>query len=126
MRRAAATGEASFGPDHSNVAIRLNNLAAPLLATNRLSDAEPLMRRALAIDETSFGPDHPEVARDLNNLAQLLKGHQPAQRRRAADAGARSPSTRRASAPTIPTWPPTSTIWPSCCRTPTASAKPSS
>ena len=41
-------------------------------ATNRLSEAEPLMRRALAIDEKSFGPDHPNVARDLNNLAVLL------------------------------------------------------
>ncbi len=44
-----------------------------LEATNRLSEAEPLMRRALAIDEGSYGPDHPRVATDLNNLAQLLK-----------------------------------------------------
>ena len=63
----------SFGPDHPKVAIRLNNLASLLQATNRLAEAEPPMRRALAIDETSFGPEHPEVARDLNNLAQLLQ-----------------------------------------------------
>jgi CHAT domain-containing protein len=55
------------------VARDLSNLATLLYATNRLSEAEPLMRRALAIDEKSFGPDHPDVARDLNNLAVLLQ-----------------------------------------------------
>ena len=72
-RRALAIDEASFGPDHPNVAIRLNNLAELLRATNRLAEAEPPMRRAVAIDEASFGPDHPTVARDFNNLAQLLQ-----------------------------------------------------
>ena len=73
MRRALAIDEKSFGPDHPNVAIDLNNLALLLQATNRLAEAEPLMRRALAIDEKSFGPDHPNVAIDLNNLALLLQ-----------------------------------------------------
>ena len=62
-----------YGPDHPNVAIRLNNLAELLRATNRLAEAEPLYRRALAIDERSYGPDHPNVATDLNNLAVLLQ-----------------------------------------------------
>ena len=62
MRRALAIDEASFGNDHPNVAIRLNNLAQLLQATNRLGEAEPLMRRALAIDKASFGTDHPNVA----------------------------------------------------------------
>ena len=56
MRRALAINEKSFGPDHPNVAIRLNNLAQLLKATNRLAEAEPLMRRALAIDEKSSAP----------------------------------------------------------------------
>jgi hypothetical protein len=43
------------------------------MATNRLSEAEPLMRRALAIDEAGYGKDHPKVATDLNNLAMLLQ-----------------------------------------------------
>jgi tetratricopeptide (TPR) repeat protein len=73
MRRALEINERSYGPDHPNVAICLNNLAALLQATNRLAEAEPLMRRALAIDEQSFGPDHPDVASCLNNLAQLLR-----------------------------------------------------
>ena len=49
MRRALAIDEASFGPDHPNVAIGLNNLAQLLQATNRLGEAEPLMRRTVAI-----------------------------------------------------------------------------
>jgi len=73
MRRALAIDEASYGPDHPNVAIRLNNLALLLQDTNRLGEAEPLMRRVLAIDEASYGPDHPSVATGLNNLASLLK-----------------------------------------------------
>ncbi len=73
MRRALAIDEASFGPEHPNVAIRLNNLAQLLQDTNRLGEAEPLMRRALAIDEASFGPEHPNVAVRLNNLATLLQ-----------------------------------------------------
>jgi tetratricopeptide (TPR) repeat protein len=73
MRRALEIDEASYGPDHPEVATRLNNLAQLFQATNRLAEAEPLMRRALEIDEASYGPDHPKVATDLNNLAQLLQ-----------------------------------------------------
>ena len=73
MRRALEIGERSLGPAHPTVAIRLNNLAQLLKATNRLGEAEPLMRRALAIDERSLGPAHLNVARDLNNLAVLLQ-----------------------------------------------------
>ena len=62
MRRALAIDEASFGPDHPRVARDLDNLALMLQATNRFSEAEPLMRRALAIDEASFEPGHPNVA----------------------------------------------------------------
>ena len=72
MQRALEIDEASYGPDHPEVARDLNNLAMLLQATNRLGEAEPLMRRALAIAEASYGPDHPDVATDLNNLASLL------------------------------------------------------
>ena len=73
LRRLLIIDEGQYGPDHPKVAIRLNNLAQLLEATNRLDEAEPLMRRALEIDEAAFGPDHPNVAIRLNNLAQLLK-----------------------------------------------------
>ena len=59
MRRALAIDEQSYGPDHPDVAIDLNNLAQLLQATNRLAEAEPLMRRALAIDEQAYGPTTP-------------------------------------------------------------------
>ncbi|HSS52791.1 MAG TPA: toll/interleukin-1 receptor domain-containing protein [Thermoanaerobaculia bacterium] len=73
MHRALKIDEDSFGQDHPNVGIRINNLAQLLGATNRFAEAEPLMRRALKIGEDSFGKDHPDVAIRLNNLAQLLQ-----------------------------------------------------
>ncbi|MCA9066051.1 MAG: ATP-binding protein [Planctomycetaceae bacterium] len=73
QRDALAIDEQQFGPESTQVAVRLNNLAQTLQDTNRLSEAEPLMRRALSIDEQSYGDQHPNVARDLNNLAQLLQ-----------------------------------------------------
>ncbi|MBW8877514.1 MAG: tetratricopeptide repeat protein, partial [Acidobacteria bacterium] len=73
VRRALELNEKTYGSNHSEVAVCLNNLAQLLKATNRLAEAEPLMRRALKIDEDSFGQDHPNVAIDLNNLAALLK-----------------------------------------------------
>jgi len=73
MRRALEIDQASHGPQHPKVAIRLNNLAQLLQATNRMAEAEPLMRRALEIDQASYGPQHPRVAVQLNNLATLLQ-----------------------------------------------------
>jgi tetratricopeptide (TPR) repeat protein len=73
LRRALEIDEQRFGPDHHDVAVRLNNLAQLLKATNRLAEAEPLMTRALQIDEQSLGAAHPNVAMHLNNLAQLLQ-----------------------------------------------------
>jgi len=49
----------------------LNNLAALLLATNRLSEAEPLKKRALKIFEDSLGLDHPKTKTVRNNLRFL-------------------------------------------------------
>jgi hypothetical protein len=72
MRRALAIDEASFGPEHPDVAIDLNNLAQLLKATNRLGEAEPPMRRALAIFEASLGGDHPNTRTVAKNLAGLL------------------------------------------------------
>ena len=72
-RRALAIFEASYGPDHPNVAAGLSNLAGLLRDTNRRSEAEPLHRRAVAILEASYDPDHPEVAIGLNNFALLLE-----------------------------------------------------
>jgi len=71
MRRALAINEASFGAEHPKVSIYLNSLAVLLQATNRLTEAEPLMRRAVEIfarfRETT-GYDHPSYAVVLENL----------------------------------------------------------
>jgi tetratricopeptide (TPR) repeat protein len=72
MRRALAIAEASFGPEHPEVASHLNNLAGSLQATNRLAEAEPLMLRSLAIREKSWGARHPSTANGQVNLGQLL------------------------------------------------------
>jgi tetratricopeptide (TPR) repeat protein len=72
MRRALAIDEASFGAEHPDVAIDLNNLAQLLQATNRLGEAEPLLRRAFLIFKQSLGPEHPNTQTVLNNYAGLL------------------------------------------------------
>ncbi len=70
-RRAMAIAEKSYGPDHPNVAIRLNNLALLLQATNRLAGSTfGELSRWMRL---SLGPDHPDVAIRLNNLATLLQ-----------------------------------------------------
>jgi hypothetical protein len=69
-----AIDEASYGPDHPNVAIRLNNLAALLKDTDRLSEAEPLMRRSVAILIVSRrqGFQHPNLETSFMNYTSLL------------------------------------------------------
>jgi tetratricopeptide (TPR) repeat protein len=71
--RALAIGEATFGPDHPTVAIRVNNLGGVLKNLGDLAGAQVAFERALAIDEAAFGPDHPKVAIRVNNLGNVLK-----------------------------------------------------
>jgi tetratricopeptide (TPR) repeat protein len=72
IRRALAIEE-ELGSDPTRIAIRLNNLASLFKATNRLTEAEPLMRRVVQIMEASLGSNHPNVATALNNWATLLQ-----------------------------------------------------
>ncbi|MEI7462550.1 MAG: tetratricopeptide repeat protein, partial [Pirellula sp.] len=72
-RRALAMDEKEFGEQSFEVALRLNNLAQTLQATNRLLEAEPLMARVVSILEKSLEENHPNVAIAINNLAQLLQ-----------------------------------------------------
>ena len=64
-------GEKTFGKDHPNVAIFLNNLAERYRSLGDYARAEPLYKRSLVIVEEAYGPKHPHVARGLNNLAAL-------------------------------------------------------
>ena len=68
---ALRVAEATFGPQHPDVATALNNLAGLYHDQGKYAEAEPLFRRALAIDEKVRGPEHPAVATSMNNLAAL-------------------------------------------------------
>lgn len=73
MQQALEIDEASFGPHHPDVAIDLNNPALSLQATERLTEAEPLMRRAVAICEASLAADHPRTQNARRNLKILIE-----------------------------------------------------
>ena len=49
MERVLKIDEKSYGPEHPEVAIDLNNLAQLYQDTNRLAEAEPRLRRAVVI-----------------------------------------------------------------------------
>ena len=75
-RRALAIDEQSFGPEHPNVARDLHNLARLLQATNRLTEAEPLMRRVVEIFlsfTAQTGHEHLHLRAAIGNYAALLK-----------------------------------------------------
>ena len=55
------------------MAIRLNNLAGLLQATNRLAEAEPLMRSSLVIFLSSLGLGHPNSQTVLENYRKILQ-----------------------------------------------------
>ncbi len=63
--------EQALGPEHSDVATSLNNLAILYYEQGRYVEAEPLYQRALRIREQQLGQDHSLVASVLNNLALL-------------------------------------------------------
>jgi CHAT domain-containing protein/tetratricopeptide (TPR) repeat protein len=71
--RALAIYEKALGPNHSDLAPGLNNLAFLYSKQGRYADAEPLYQRSLAIREKALGPNHPNVALVLNNLATLYE-----------------------------------------------------
>ena len=65
--------EKALGPDHTDVATSLNNLASLYHALGNYAKVEPLYKRSLAIYEKALGPDHTDVATSLNNLASLYQ-----------------------------------------------------
>ena len=73
FERALKIDEAAFGPDHPNVAIRVNNLGGVLKDLGDYAGAKAAFERALKIDEAAFGPDHPKVAIRVNNLGSVLQ-----------------------------------------------------
>lgn len=64
--------EKVLGPEHSDTAKSLTELALALEYQNKLADAHPLLKRALAINEKVLGLEHPDTAEALVNLAVLI------------------------------------------------------
>ncbi len=73
FERALAIDENTFGPQHPEVAIDVNNLSLVLKDQGDLERARTAIERALAIDEKAFGPNHPNVAIRLSNLGSVLR-----------------------------------------------------
>ncbi len=71
FERALAIDEAAYGPDHTAVATRLNNLASVLRDQGDLAGARSRFERALAIDEAAYGPDHTATRTVRDNLGSL-------------------------------------------------------
>jgi hypothetical protein len=73
--RALTIDERSYGPDHTEVAIVLNNLAGLLRATNRLVEAELFFHRAVRVFarfQRSTGHEHPKLRLAMENYRELL------------------------------------------------------
>ncbi len=73
FQRAITIGEKTLGPDHPNLAIRLNNLALLYKKQGKYEEAEPLYRRAIAIFEKVFGPTHPNTITVRKNYEEFLR-----------------------------------------------------
>lgn len=71
-RRSLALQEATYGPNHLEVASTQLRLASLLMLQNRFEEAEPLYRQSLATKRAAYGPDHPEVARIAKQLEASL------------------------------------------------------
>ncbi len=72
-KKALEVAEKNVGPNHSDVAMSLNNLALLYYNQGQYAEVEPLYKRALAINEKVRGPNHPNVAKFLSNLAALYR-----------------------------------------------------
>lgn len=69
-KKALKVAEDTFGEEHPNVAISLNNLAYLYDCQCNHAKSEPLYKRALAILEKALGPDNFRVSFVLNNMAE--------------------------------------------------------
>jgi hypothetical protein len=73
FERALSIDEAAFGPNHPNVAIRVNNLGSVLKVLGDLKGAKKCCERALKIFREFLGDDHPNTVMVRENLESLGK-----------------------------------------------------
>ncbi len=99
---ALRVAEATFGPEHPNVATSLNNLAEVYRAQGKYAEAEPLYKRSLAIREKALGPEHPDVATSLENYAALLRKMDRATEAEPMEARAKAIRAKHALHQTVP------------------------
>jgi CHAT domain-containing protein/Flp pilus assembly protein TadD len=67
-QRTLAIVEKLRGPDSTEAATVLNQLALVYREEGRYGEAEPLLKRSLSTRERALGPQHLDVAQSLNNL----------------------------------------------------------
>jgi len=72
-KEALKVAEDTFGEDHPNVAISLNNLAYLYDCQGNHAQSGPLYRRALGILEKAVGPEHFRIALVLRNMAERCR-----------------------------------------------------
>jgi tetratricopeptide (TPR) repeat protein len=72
-QRTIAIGEKVLGPEHPNLAIRLNNLANLYQDQGKYGEAEPLYRRSLSIFEKVLGKGHRSTETVRANYASFLE-----------------------------------------------------
>ena len=72
-QRALAIDEKALGPEHTSVAIDVNNLGSALKAEGDREGAKKCYSRALDIFEKQLGKDHPNTIVVRNNLQALQK-----------------------------------------------------
>jgi tetratricopeptide (TPR) repeat protein len=70
-KRALQVAQQNDGPDHTNVALSLSNLAEIYEAQSEYAKAEQLYKQSLEILEKKFGKDDPFLAPTLLNMASL-------------------------------------------------------
>ena len=71
--RTVTLARTAFGPESTQVASSLNNLAACYNGLERLAEAEQAYRSAMPLYERNLGKQHVRYAVLLNNLAEVLK-----------------------------------------------------
>ena len=71
FHRALEIRERTFGPEHPEVAMVLNNMGTLCMMCGRAAEAEQYFRRSLAIKEAVHGPGYPGNAGTWLNLGFL-------------------------------------------------------
>jgi len=73
FERALKIGEATLGPNHPNVAIRVNNLGGVLHDLGDLAGARACFERALNILTQFLPADHPHIKIVRGNLERVQR-----------------------------------------------------